>query len=260
MSQAAMTSKIPTLENSATKLLIELSDADVSMDMIVQLVEMSPSIAAKLVSSANSAWSNPVAPVTSIPDACSRLGLNVVRTTTIALAIGQSFDSRRCPSFDAEKFWCTSIISSNLAAELAATTGDEPNTSRTAALLHNIGLLWLADSMPNETNESLMSASETPDRTISDCLRTKCGFDRQQASLYLFDAWKLPAALTGGWEAGDSKDSDLIARCETMATKIYNEIPVEESGCPSNDDAIVAAYEGQLRDLQKIRDMSSALI
>ena len=54
MSQAAKTSKVPTLENGATQLILELSDADVSMDKIIRLVEMSPSIAAKLVSSANS--------------------------------------------------------------------------------------------------------------------------------------------------------------------------------------------------------------
>ncbi len=258
MSQPAITSKIPTLESGAMKLLLELSDADVSMDKIVRLVEMSPSIAARLVASANSAWSNPVAPVTTIPDACSRLGLNVVRTTTIALAIGQSFDTNRCPAFDAEQFWCTSIISSNLAAELAPAMGSEPNTSRTAALLHNIGLLWLADTMPAEVDESLTRANESQDSTISKCLQSTCGFSREQASRYLFEAWNLPAALTGGWGDDDSGADSLIPRCETMATRIYSETPFEESGCPTDNGAI-AAYEAQLRDLAKIRDLSAAL-
>ena len=43
-----------------------------------------------------------------------------------------------------------------------------------------------------------------------------------------------------------------------MATHIYSETPFEESGCPTDNGAI-AAYEAQLRDLSKIRDMSATL-
>ena len=131
--EAIKSQKVPTLESGATLLLLELSSADACMGKIVQLVEMSPAIAAKPISCANSPWSNPVSPITTISQACARLGLNVVRTTTIALTIGQSFDPNRCPSFDPHKYWCTAIIASNLAAELAEDAGIQPGTARTAA-------------------------------------------------------------------------------------------------------------------------------
>ncbi len=252
-------SKVPTLETGAAKLLLKLSDADVSMDKIIELVEMSPSIAARLVVSANSAWSNPVAPVTSVSEACNRLGLNVVRTTTIALAIGQSFNHRSCPSFDAEQFWCTSIIGSNLAAELAHTVGVEPNTARTAALLHNIGLLWLADYMPSETDESFIDAMRSAEHTLGQCLKQHCGSDRQEASLYLYEAWRLPEALTGGWATDGRSLAELIPLCEAMATEVYAETPLEDSCCPPDDGPMCGAYMKQIRELPRIRDLAATL-
>lgn len=259
MLQKERRNKVPTLESGAAKLLLELTDANVSMDKIIRLVEMSPSIAARLVAIANSAWSNPVAPVTSIAEACNRLGLNVVRTTTIALAIGQSFDHKRCPSFDAEKFWCTSMIGSNLASELAPTVGVEPNTARTAALLHNIGLLWLADIMPSETDESLITAGESPEWTIGQCLKDHCGSDRQEASMYLYDAWQLPEALTGGWASDSRGLARLIPLCESMATDIYAELPLEDSSCPVDNGPMCTAYLEQTRQLANIRELAAAL-
>ncbi len=251
--------KVPTLESGAAKLLLELTDANVSMDKIIRLVEMSPSIAARLVAISNSAWSNPVSPVTSIAEACNRLGLNVVRTTTIALAIGQSFDHKRCPSFDAEKFWCTSMIGSNLACELAPTVNVESNTARTAALLHNIGLLWLADIMPSETDESLHVANGSPAHTIGECLKDNTGSDRQEASLHLYDAWELPDALTGGWGTETEGLAHLIPLCESMATEIFDETPLEDSSCPVDNGPMCNAYLEQTRQLSNIRELAAAL-
>lgn len=253
--------KVPTLESGAALLLIELSNADVSMGKVVQLVEMSPAIAAKLVSCANSPWSNPVAPITTIKEACTRLGMNVVRTTTIALSIGQAFDPNRCPSFDGQKYWCTAIIASNLAADLAPARGADPSTARTAALLNNIGLLWLAHSLPGEVDAALTRAGEQPDRSLSQCLRDHCGSNRQQASLHLYRAWNLPETLQRGLDTSDSSDAlaGTVALAETLATEIYDETPVDQSSCRGDDDATRAIYERQHRNLHAIRELAATL-
>ena len=250
--------RLPTLETGAAQLLMEIADAEVSMDRIVQLVEVSPSIAARLLAMANSAWSNPVAPVTSVADACSRLGLNVVRTTTIALAIGQSFDTGRCPAFDVDRFWCTSIIASRLIADLAPRFGVEPNTAATAALLHNIGLLWLADTMPGETHESLVDANDQAELGISAFLQQRCGTNRVQASQTLYAAWRLPDALTGRSD-DEGKLATLITRCEEMATEIFAEVEPDAAATVAGDAAIAPIYEKHLAELPKTRTLAAML-
>ncbi len=250
--------RLPTLETGAAQLLMEVADAEVSMDKIVQLVQISPSIAARLLAMANSAWSNPVAPVTSVADACSRLGLNVVRTTTIALAIGQSFDTKRCPAFDVDQFWCTSIIASRLIADMAPQFGVDPNTASTAALLHNIGLLWLADTMPTETSESLVDGHEQTELGISAFLQQRCGTNRVQASQTLYEAWRLPDALTGQAD-GDGRLAQLITHCEEMATEIFAEIAPDDAASVAGDTAIAAIYEKHLAELPKTRTLAGML-
>lgn len=252
------TNRLPTLETGAAQLLMEVADAEVSMNRIVQLVQISPSIAARLLAMANSAWSNPVAPVTSVADACSRLGLNVVRTTTIALAIGQSFDTKRCPAFNVDQFWCTSIIASRLIADLAPEFDVDPNTAATAALLHNIGLLWLADTMPAETNESLESANEQSELGISAFLQQRCGTNRVQASQTLYAAWRLPDALTGQTD-GEGNLARLVTRCEEMATEIFAETPSGEAASVRGDDTIGRIYEKHLRELPNTRTLAAML-
>jgi HD-like signal output (HDOD) protein len=184
-----------------------------------------------------------------------------VRTTTIALSIGQSFNPNRCPSFDAQKYWCTSIIASNLAADLAPLAGAEPGIARTAALLHNIGLLWLADALPDRVDAALKCASDRPDCSIGQCLQDHCGSNRQQASLHLYKAWDLPETLQAVVDTIDSDDplANTVKLAETLATEIYEETPVDESSCPGNDEARRAIYDRHLRNLQAIRDLATLL-
>lgn len=259
MASAAKTNRVPTLETGAAQLLLEIADSDVSMDRIVQLVQVSPSIAARLLATANSAWSNPVAPVTSVGDACFRLGLNVVRTTTIALAIGQSFDTKRCPAFDVDQFWCTSILSSRIAAELAEGLGVDAGTAATAALLRNIGLLWLADAMPDETNDALADAGDDPEHGISACLQRHCGIDRMQASQTLYEAWRLPASLTGSTPGGDDGLSELLAISETMAADIYADSAFDACRVAADHPELQAHYEKQQQELSSVRDLARTL-
>ena len=256
----AASHKIPTLESGAARLLLELSDADVSIDKVIELVQMSPSIAAKLVSCANSAWSNPVFPVTTIGEACSRLGLNVVRTTTIALAIGQSFDPNRCPSFDAERFWCTSIIASELAESIAPRFAVERNTARTAALLYNIGLLWLADALPEETDASLDCAKDNPECSVSECLERHCGMSRREASLHLYAAWRLPAALVDGLTNNAAGSlARLVPMCETMATEVFDQRPADQAVAAERGGFLREAYARALAELPQTKELASTL-
>jgi HD-like signal output (HDOD) protein len=253
--------KVPMLESGAALLLLELSDADASIGKIVHLAEMSPAIAAKLLSCANSPWSKPVTPITTVAEACARLGLNVVRTTTIALSIGQPFNPNRCPSFDAQRFWCTSIIASNLAVDLAPAAGVEPSTARTAALLQNIGMLWLADALPSELDAALICASEGTDCTISQYLRDSCGSTRKESSLYLFKAWDLPEILQSALDTEDSDNTlaKTAGLAETLATDIFDGTPADQSCRLPDDEAMHTIYEKHLRTAQDVRELAATL-
>jgi len=115
----------------------------------------------------SAAWSAPVSEITSLEMACARLGVNVVRSVSIALAIASPFDASRCPTFEGQRFWCTALLNADAAFWLAplarAAAPVEPQTARTGGLLHNLGLLWLADQLPDATNQALSTVAADPE-------------------------------------------------------------------------------------------------
>ena len=161
---------------------------------------------------------------------------------------------------DAERFWCTSIVASELAASLAPRFAAGQNTARTAALLYNIGLLWLADALPGETHAALDSARDNPACSVSDCLKHHCGLNRREASLHLYAAWRLPAALIGGLANGTADSlARLVPLCESMATEVFDEIPTDQAIAADRDERVREAYAGQLANLSKIKELAATL-
>lgn len=112
------TLQLPTLPAGAPYLLKSLTNEAIDFVGLAVVVEKFPGIAGKLISLVNSAWSAPVSEVTSLEVTCSRLGLGVVRSTSIALAIAAPFNPARCPSFDLEYYWCSVLLTAGAASKL----------------------------------------------------------------------------------------------------------------------------------------------
>ena len=117
---------IPVLPPGAPYLLKALTDESLSFVELAAVIERYPTIAARLISLSNSAWSSPVSEITSVEMACSRLGFDVVRSASIALAVSAPFDTSRCQAFDTRFFWCTSLLAADGVAGLvkASKAGD----------------------------------------------------------------------------------------------------------------------------------------
>ncbi|MFV9615600.1 MAG: HDOD domain-containing protein, partial [Gammaproteobacteria bacterium] len=111
--------QIPILPPGVSILFKTLTDDSIGFIELARIIEKFPSIAARLIAVANSSWSSPVTPITSLEMACSRLGFDVVRSTSIALAVAAPFDSNRCPAFNAKYFWTTSLLAADATSWLS---------------------------------------------------------------------------------------------------------------------------------------------
>ncbi len=190
--------QIPVLPPGVSILFKTLTDDSIGFVELARIIEKFPSIAARLIAIANSSWSSPVTPITSLEMACSRLGFNVVRSTSIALAVAAPFDSNRCPGFNAKYFWTTSLLAADATSWLSVSCKSiqtELPTVRTAGLLHNLGLLLLADQLAEEVNLAIKLAEESEDLNLSDALLYILGFDHLDAGLLLGQAWHFPEPL-----------------------------------------------------------------
>lgn len=201
---------LPNILPSSANLLSVLSSDDVSLEDVAIAVEANPTIAAKLLAVANSPWARPVATITSLRAACARLGLDIVRSFALAVAMGRAFDTNRCPAFSPRKYWLSAVLTSEMAAATAPQKGVRPSTARTAGLLHNVGLLALADQLPDAVDQALRAADTHAGLT------ELCGAGYMQAGHMLLKHWNLPEALLEGFIAGPLHDVVIEALAQVQ--------------------------------------------
>ncbi len=189
---------IPVLPPDISILIKSLTDDSVSFSQLANALELYPSIAARLIAIANSAWSGPIEEITSLEIACARLGFNIVRSISIALAVAAPFDPNRCPGFDAKRFWTTSLLAAEGAVFLATSSPSiniQTATARAAGMMHNLGILLLADRLPIEMNESIKLVQKQEYIHLGDALQFMLGFNHCDAGQILGQNWKLPKIL-----------------------------------------------------------------
>jgi len=194
---------IPVLPPGAPHLLKSLTDDSISFIDLAGIIERYPTIAARLISLANSAWSSPVSEITTLENACSRLGFDVVRSASIALAVSAPFNTSRCPEFKARFFWCSGLLAADGAAWLTQFSKSihiEPATARAAGLIHNLGLLLLADQLPTEVDQAIKLVKKEEAMQLGQALLYILGFDHCDAGRQLGLAWELPESLVNAMD------------------------------------------------------------
>lgn len=137
----------PTCLDAAILVRNTLKDPEVNLDKVVQAISIEPLISSKLLRLANSVAYNPAGQIVSdIRMAVSRLGFNVVRTTSLAVAMDQMLKSRHLAAYDqiAHQTWEHSLQVAAIARVLARNLGRvAPEEAMLAGLVHNIGVFYL---------------------------------------------------------------------------------------------------------------------
>jgi HD-like signal output (HDOD) protein len=257
-------------------LLEALADEEIEYDELGEAIEQFPSIAARLLSVANSAWSAPRVEITSVDRACAHLGLTLTRNISIALAVSMPFDLMRCPLFDPGRYWCSAFLVADGAERLArrceSATRIEPRTLHTAGLLHNLGLLWLADRLPQDLMRvfELVSADDT--LTVNEALHRVCATDIGEVGGCLARAWSLPGILATAiahycaidYAGEDWAAPAMIGNAAGMASALQDGLdcpaeapPLDRLGISLIDRQEI--FEKMRSELDRIRELANSL-
>jgi len=137
----------PTYFDAAMRLRKALQDPDVPIARIASLVSIEPLVAAKLMHLANSAlYRRDGNPVRSLPAAITLLGIELVRTTAVAIAMNQILRAKDMAAFGdlTQALWLHSIKSAATARILARTfTRINPDEALLAGLVHDLGAFYM---------------------------------------------------------------------------------------------------------------------
>jgi HD-like signal output (HDOD) protein len=193
--------ELPPLSVTANRLLALLSDPELDICDLAGVIDQDPPLAARIIGLANAAYFSPRKPVVNVYQAILRvLGLDFVRNLALGLVVAGSFDPRRCPGFDVQRYWFEALAVGLLAHTLAvkAPAGDRPASELyyLGGLLHNIGILFLAHARPLETAAAFAEKRRDPERPLLDLFRSLLGVTPAEAGGWLASRWSLPAPLT----------------------------------------------------------------
>jgi HD-like signal output (HDOD) protein len=149
------------LSPSACKLAALLARGDWALDEVVRIVGYDPVLSAQLLHAANSAQSGPISQVGSVDAAIMRLGPARVLSTTVAHSVREPFVRASEEYGLAEgQLWRHSVAAGLAAERMHGYLPQAPPLEcPTAALLHDLGHLVLARSLPTDVKAVLASES-----------------------------------------------------------------------------------------------------
>jgi HD-like signal output (HDOD) protein len=184
---------LPPFPQVALKLLELLSNDDVPMKKVAELVRLDPAFGAEILRLANSAAYGFRSQIDSLSHAIVLLGTDRVKALTMTVAVGAY--GRRAFRFEALRAcWHHALATAFLTEELAGACSVNRDRAYTAGLLREIGCLGLLVGYPLEYSNLLAVASEHS-MDLLDVERGMFDTDHREAGRWLADEWKFPDEL-----------------------------------------------------------------
>lgn len=186
--------RLPPFPAVATELLRLLSDDDVHVRQVVELIRADPALVSEIMRVVNSAIYGFPSRISSVQNAITLLGLQTVRSFALTVSMkGFLHTALRLDLL--RRIWRHSLACGMLCEELstacsAAQAGDD--RAYTAGLLHNVGRLGLFVAHPRAYSDLLSQPGE------GDLLareREAFGIDHCEAGAWLAHSWGLPEDL-----------------------------------------------------------------
>jgi HD-like signal output (HDOD) protein len=260
--------EIPPLPLVAQKILCMEPDADV--DELADIIGAAPCLAARILGLANSAYFGWPGGVRTVYDAIYKvLGIKLVKSLAIGMALSSEFDVNKCKGFQPERYWFTAIVTAQLSQALFSSLDQslrcQLDNIHMGGLLHNLGLSVLCHVFPLQLSQAFCRPVTADSGTTTCCIREAVGIDHLQAGSWLARKWHLPADIIRVMEF--HKDSGyrgeywpitvLVGYCERQSQLLFKEgIFRREQECEhllGIDDALMVRVcdniEGQLEDL-----------
>ncbi len=228
--QILMLKQLPPLSATAMRLLEILSNDNLSLEHLAKVIGQDPTITARILGVANSAYFGQTKPIHSVEEAIIRvLGLNMVKSLAFSIALSGVFNAARCQDFDLETYWfrslSTAILSREICRNLEESMQPELDSVYLAGLLFDIGVLVLVHLFPDDYAKVIHQFRMTPNADFHQLEEKFIGINSQQAGAWLTDRWHLPPVVVR-----IVAQSTMIGnQCEVAAVALAAEL-VKKSG------------------------------
>ena len=189
------TDDLPPTPRNLVRLVELLSDDDVDIDRVIELIEYDPALTAQVMRWCNSAYLGSATPASDLQEATARLGMNQIFHLVAALNTAAMMrPEQKGYGIEPGELWKHAVTAA-LAGKLIAGEHDE-NASLvfTACLLHDIGKIVLSHKLESRYQE-VLAETKRSQRPMLAIERDLLGFDHAAVGGRLLELWRFPATL-----------------------------------------------------------------
>jgi HD-like signal output (HDOD) protein len=183
--------QLPSLSTTYTRLTRAVSNPDSSLNEIAAIIEGDVAMSAKVLQLANSAFFGLAQEVTNLSSAVSYMGMQTIKNLALISEAFRVLQPHSC----IPRSVCEAMEkhAQHVAAIAGALPIDKRNRDVTliAALLHDIGRLFLASAMPGEFCSVLSRASERGCKPL-EAEEDLLGTSHAEIGAYLLGLWGIP--------------------------------------------------------------------
>ena len=183
--------QLPSLSRTYKNLAAAVRDPNASIARIAGIIEQDIAMSAKVLQLTNSAFFGLARTVASVSSAVSYLGMDAIKNLALASAVFTVF----VPGIGIPQSVCASIQKHSLRAAAVASLLPVERSSRdtvaVAALLHDIGSLFLASAMP-DTYCSIIALGSERGCPLFEVEEELLGTSHAEIGAYLLGLWGIP--------------------------------------------------------------------
>ena len=188
---------LPSLPTVYQEIMRQMNSPDFSLAEVGQTIEKDAALSAKLLQIVNSAGMGLRQEISSVPHAASMLGMEKLSAIVLVAEVFSTVQENAMPKeLSLDTLWNHSLQVGDFAKKIALAAADPDDTkaidqSFTAGLLHDIGIIVLVSSVPEELSKVFKTAKETKKPVFQ---VEKEMFDATHAQIggYLLELWGLP--------------------------------------------------------------------
>jgi len=228
--------EVPTLPIVYQQLFSKMSDPNVSVPQLADVVTRDQSLATKILKLVNSAFYGYKKEITTISRAMVILGFRTVRNAALAISVfdyvsGAVEDSR----FPVEGFWKHSLCTASICKVLGQKAGVmQQEETFVAGLLHDIGKMIMMKYFPEDFGEVCGYAIDN-EKSWSEAEDALLNIGHASVAKAVLRSWNFPSTLIEGVQFHHTPSSGTSYPTLVALTNVADHISYElEMGAPSS--------------------------
>jgi putative nucleotidyltransferase with HDIG domain len=183
---------LPPAPRVVPELMRLLKQTDVDSSKVVKLISFDPALTANVLRICNSAFFGAATPTSDLQEAVTRLGFQQVYQLVTA-AMGARMLGAAQPGYgmDEGELWKHSVAVAVTAQSIARKLSDNDTLVFTAALLHDIGKIILAQALES-VYPKLIRETEFNQQSLLESEKKLLGVQHAEVGARLLERWKFP--------------------------------------------------------------------